>query len=113
MIQTSVGFGTRTRTEQTDVCSARSTSPERSGENVLAYMVRDGYPVTNLHTLVIPKRHVGSYFELGQAEMNACTALLQVRERISNPETPLSAGSTLGSTTAKQLGRQSPTATFT
>ena len=47
------------------------------GENVLAYMIRDGYPVTNLHTLVIPKRHVGSYFELGQAEMNACTALLQ------------------------------------
>jgi len=32
--------------------------------------------VTELHSLVIPKDHVGSYFELGQSEINACNRLL-------------------------------------
>jgi ATP adenylyltransferase len=43
----------------------------------LAYVVRDAYPVSELHTLVIPRRHVGSYFQLGQPEINACTKLLK------------------------------------
>ncbi len=52
-------------------------------ENELAYVIRDGFPVTPLHTLVIPKRHVATYFDLGQAEVNACNALLQkARESI-------------------------------
>ena len=29
-----------------------------------------------MHSLVIPKRHIASYFELGQAEINACTSLV-------------------------------------
>ena len=45
-------------------------------ENELAYVVRDGYPVTELHTLIIPKRHVATYFELGQAEINAINQLI-------------------------------------
>ena len=45
-------------------------------ENELAYVIRDGYPVTELHTLIIPKRHVASYFELGQAEINAINQLI-------------------------------------
>ena len=46
-------------------------------ENELAYFIYDDYPVTKLHALVIPKRHVSSYFELGQAEVNACTQLIR------------------------------------
>jgi ATP adenylyltransferase len=34
------------------------------GENELAYAIHDGFPVTHLHTLIIPKRHVSSYFDL-------------------------------------------------
>lgn len=41
-------------------------------ENELAYVTQDGFPVTELHKLVIPKRHVASYFELGRPEINAC-----------------------------------------
>ena len=37
----------------------------------------DGFPVTPLHTLVIPKRHTPTYFELSQAEINACTYLIK------------------------------------
>ena len=33
--------------------------------------------MTSLHTLVIPKRHVSGYFQLGRAELNACPRLLE------------------------------------
>ena len=45
--------------------------------NSLAYAIRDMYPVTELHTLVIPRRHTASYFDLGQSEIDAITELLQ------------------------------------
>lgn len=45
-------------------------------ENALAYVHRDGFPVTHLHTLIIPKRHVASYFELTQPELNAIHQLV-------------------------------------
>ena len=51
--------------------------------NELAYAVRDAYPVTDLHTLVIPKRRTPSYFGLGSAEAKACHLLLErAREEI-------------------------------
>jgi len=31
--------------------------------NDLAYTIRDGFPVTPLHTLIIPKRHAEDYFD--------------------------------------------------
>ena len=50
---------------------------ELVAENELAIAFRDGYPVTPLHTLVIPKRHVADYFDLYQPELNAINQLLQ------------------------------------
>lgn len=54
-----------------NVSSARVIS-----ENELAYAVRDGFPVTELHTLIIPKRHVEDYFGLTKEELLACDSLL-------------------------------------
>lgn len=52
-------------------------------ENHLAIAIRDGYPVTEGHTLVIPKRHIGSYWDLSRAEIWACNELAaSVRERV-------------------------------
>jgi diadenosine tetraphosphate (Ap4A) HIT family hydrolase len=45
--------------------------------NELCYAVRDAYPVTPLHTLVIPRRHVPDYFDLYQPELNAINRLLR------------------------------------
>lgn len=45
-------------------------------ENELATAFNDNYPVTEGHTLVIPKRHVSDYFDLHQPERNAIEALL-------------------------------------
>ena len=44
--------------------------------NDLAYAIRDGFPVTPLHTLIIPKRHVDDCFGLSKAEIQACHDLL-------------------------------------
>lgn len=44
---------------------------------MLALAVRDGYPVTPLHTLVVPRRHATDFFDLGSAETRACERLLQ------------------------------------
>ena len=56
-------------------------------ETELAFAIRDAYPVAPLHTLVIPKRHARGYFELGQAEINACHRLLgQQREMIAHED---------------------------
>lgn len=45
-------------------------------ENALCISLRDAFPVTEGHTLIIPKRHVADYFDLYQPELNAITALL-------------------------------------
>jgi len=45
-------------------------------ENALMYAIRDGFPVTPLHTLVIPKRHVSDYFGLSSEEILAADEIL-------------------------------------
>ena len=44
--------------------------------NELAIVTRDGFHVTPLHTLIIPKRHVAEYFGLYQPEISAINRLL-------------------------------------
>jgi diadenosine tetraphosphate (Ap4A) HIT family hydrolase len=44
--------------------------------NVLAFAVRDRYPVTELHALVVPKRHVATFFDLSEPERRAINHLL-------------------------------------
>ena len=51
-------------------------------ENSLAYSVRDGFPVTEFHTLFIPKRHTPEYFDLTQAETNAINSLMIEQKKL-------------------------------
>ena len=46
-------------------------------ENELAIAIKDNYPVTKFHTLIIPKRHIEDYFELSKEEIRACNILLK------------------------------------
>jgi diadenosine tetraphosphate (Ap4A) HIT family hydrolase len=63
--------------------------PERAiVNNELAYALRDGFPVTHLHTIVIPRRHVVDYFGLTHDELLACDALMRrVREMVLAQDT--------------------------
>jgi len=55
--------------------------------NDLAFTIEDKYPVTKYHTLVCPKRHVQSFFDLGTAEYKACITLLsEMKKTISKKD---------------------------
>lgn len=74
-------------------------------QNELAYAVRDAFPVTPLHTLVIPKRHVADYFDLFQPEINAVNALLrEVREDVSLAD-PKITGFNIGANAGQSAGQ--------
>lgn len=47
-------------------------------ENGHAYAIRDGFPVTEGHSLISPKRHVEDYFGLTEVELLACDSLLKI-----------------------------------
>jgi len=44
--------------------------------NATAMTIRDGYPVSPGHTLLIPKRHIGSFFDLSNQEQHDILELL-------------------------------------
>jgi diadenosine tetraphosphate (Ap4A) HIT family hydrolase len=45
-------------------------------ESAQAYAILDAYPVTEGHALVLPKRHVASFFALAEPEQQACWLLV-------------------------------------
>lgn len=52
-------------------------------ENDLVYAMKDGYPVTNGHTLIITKRHVKTYFDLTKEEKEAIDeAIMTIKKRL-------------------------------
>ncbi|QIR86273.1 HIT domain-containing protein [Paracoccus sp. AK26] len=64
--------------DRADDCLFCPMAPSRIvAESELCYAIRDGFPVTPLHTLVIPKRHVADYFDLYQPELNAIAQMLR------------------------------------
>lgn len=44
--------------------------------NTVGWVARDAYPVSPGHTLIIPQRHMGSFFELSADERLGLLALL-------------------------------------
>jgi diadenosine tetraphosphate (Ap4A) HIT family hydrolase len=65
-------------------CLFCKTPKERIiASNELAYAIRDNFPVTPLHTLIIPKHHVLDYFSLSKEDLIACDDLLRnIKEEI-------------------------------
>ncbi len=55
-------------------------------QNEFAYSARDSYPTSPGHTLVIPRRHVASFFELTPEEVNACMSLVQQEKVLIDAE---------------------------
>jgi diadenosine tetraphosphate (Ap4A) HIT family hydrolase len=55
-------------------------------ENATAIAIRDGYPVSPGHTLLIPKRHTGSLFDLSEEERNGLWALFDRAKLVLDKE---------------------------
>ena len=74
-------------------------------ETELAYAMRDAFPVAPLHTLVIPKRHVRGYFELGRPELNACHRLLEREKKAIEQADPSVEGFNVGVNDGEATGQ--------
>lgn len=59
-------------------------------ENEYAFALYDLYPVNPGHGLIIPKRHVASFFELMPEEVQACFELLKtMKDKIDAERQPV------------------------
>ena len=56
-------------------CNAKKSGYTK--DNQLAYASYDTYPVSKLHCLIIPKRHIRDYFDLTEEELLACNNLIK------------------------------------
>jgi len=74
-------------------------------ENELAYVIYDGFPVTDHHMLIIPKRHASNYFDLTEEEIAACNELLRTcKSDIENTD-KLVDGFNIGMNCGKSAGQ--------
>ncbi len=56
-------------------------------ENNLAFVAFDSYPVSQFHSLIIPKRHIQNYFDLTNDELLACHGLLlKIKNKINSDD---------------------------
>ena len=71
----------------TKSCPFCSLPAERVlGQNAHALWIRDGFPVSRGHSLVIPKRHIGSFFETSPQERAALLELLDQAQAAAGAE---------------------------
>jgi ATP adenylyltransferase len=74
-------------------------------ENTLAYAVEDGFPVTDGHCLIIPKRHATDFFDLTMAESNAINYLLIELKRSLSDSDPSITGFNIGMNAGESAGQ--------
>jgi diadenosine tetraphosphate (Ap4A) HIT family hydrolase len=74
-------------------------------ENELAYVIEDGFPVTEGHRLIIPKRHAADYFNLRQPELNAINQLLTKHKALIEQEDPTVSGFNIGMNCGEDAGQ--------
>ena len=72
-----------------DDCPFCNADFATSHENSVGVAFRDGFPVSQGHTLIIPKQHVDSLFELSQKEQSVLWKLVaEVRDELASELDP-------------------------
>jgi diadenosine tetraphosphate (Ap4A) HIT family hydrolase/5-methylcytosine-specific restriction endonuclease McrA len=77
-------------------------------ENLLAIVIRDAHPVTPFHTLIIPKRHAVSYFDLYEPERRAISLLLDPVKAAIEEEDRSVSGFNIGINSGQDAGQTVP-----
>lgn len=73
--------------------------------NSVAFAIRDNHPVTQLHTLVISKRHAETFFDLFEPERRAINQLLDgLRAEITKKD-PSVCGFNIGMNSGEAAGQ--------
>jgi len=73
--------------------------------NALAFAVRDTSPVTPLHSLILPRRHVASYFDVDADERDAMHKLLDQVMRGIVAQDPSVQGFNIGINVGEAVGQ--------
>jgi ATP adenylyltransferase len=73
--------------------------------NALCYAIRDKFPVTEHHTLVVPRRHVSDFFDLYQPEINGVHSLLSAIKHLIEKLDGSVAGFNVGMNSGEAAGQ--------
>jgi ATP adenylyltransferase len=74
-------------------------------ETELAFVFKDNFAVTPYHSLVIPRRHVGSMFDLFVPEVSACIRLLNKWQHRIQEKDPAVSGFNVGINIGEAAGQ--------
>ena len=73
--------------------------------NDLAYASYDSFPVSDMHCLIIPKRHIKDYFDLTHEEIIACNTLIKNMKKEIELKDPTVKGFNIGTNVGKISGQ--------
>jgi diadenosine tetraphosphate (Ap4A) HIT family hydrolase len=94
------------RQENCLFCDLQTNDRQRIiSENTLAYVIKDGFPVTQFHSLIIPKRHIFDFFGLTQAELNAINSLVHEQKELLDKEDKTIDGYNIGMNCGEVAGQ--------
>ena len=74
-------------------------------ENEFAYAAFDSYPVSKHHCLIIPKRHIESYFKLNKEEVIWCDQLIKKVKNMIEKNDKTIKGFNIGINSGKVAGQ--------
>jgi len=92
-------------TESGDCRFCTSIANRVFASNALAVAIRDAFPVTPLHSLVIPRRHVADFFGLTPEEREACAELMHQLRKDILKEDPSVEGFNIGMNVGEVAGQ--------
>tara|TARA_X000001036_G_scaffold254825_1_gene237224 strand:+ start:9518 stop:9904 length:387 start_codon:yes stop_codon:yes gene_type:complete len=78
---------------------------EKIDENEFFFAIRDGYPVTPLHTLIIPQRHILSFFELDSTEQKHLFPFIEKQRNVILSKDSSVTGFNIGLNDGRDAGR--------
>ena len=90
---------------ENDCLFCKTDLSSQVSENELCYARRDRFPVTEFHTLIIPKRHTANYFDLYESEIDAIHQMLNKIKRGIEEQDDLVTGFNIGINVGEDAGQ--------
>ena len=78
---------------------------EKLIDGKLAYVINDGHPVTKYHSLIVPKRHFPSFFDITNEELLEMNELIKARKDEILKLDPTVSGFNLGINIGESAGQ--------
>ena len=74
-------------------------------QNEFAFAIKDNFPVTSLHCLIIPKRHILDYFSMDKEELIGCDDLIKKTKQYIELEDKSVKGFNIGMNSGEVAGQ--------